>query len=99
MSDEPEPLSDDFYVQFTFDNDKYTWDLLRKAGCKINEEGKVKYAKAMFKSVIIETMQALRDGLITGDEMRQYVGDLNSGKLTRYKLETILAKLRRESEG
>jgi hypothetical protein len=99
MSDEPEPLSDDFYVQFTFDNDKYTWDLLRKAGCKINEEGKVKYAKAMFKSVIIETMQALRDGLITSDEMKAYISDLSSGKLTRYKLETILAKLRRDSGG
>ena len=92
---EPEPLSDDFYAQFTPKLDFPTWDLLRKAGVRINDDGRVKYIKAMFKRAVIETMQAWRDGWIAKEEMQAYIEGLGNGKMTRYKLESELVRLKR----
>ncbi len=93
-----EPLSKEFYAQFAPRRDPETWKLLHKLGCIIKDDGSCKMIRAMFKAALEESFIAWHEGLIDIDQFREYIDGLATGKVTRYKLEVELAKLRREAK-
>lgn len=92
-----ELFSPEFYDQLSIDNDRETWQILHTVGLVIKDNGVHKYLRAMFRDAIQETLRAWHERILTKAEMQEYIRDLGTGKLTRYKLESTLARRRREA--
>lgn len=89
------PLTNEFYVQFSQENDKETYSILYRAGIKILNDGNFKYTRPVNDVEIQETLTALRDGVITKDEMKELMQGLASGKMTRLKIASLLRSKRK----
>ncbi len=98
MTDKIDEKTSEFWIQYAQLNNIEIWDLFRKCGWKIFDDGKIKVIKAMFKASILALANAMNDGFITLDEMVEYLENLRTNKLTRYALEVELAKKEREAK-
>jgi hypothetical protein len=92
-----ELFSPEFYDRLSIDNDRETWQLLHTVGLVIKDKGMHKYLRAIFRNAIQDTLRAWHERILTRAEMHEYIRDLGTGKLTRYKLESVLQRRRREA--
>ncbi len=93
-----EPLSTEFFSMFTQRKNFEFYELFFDVGVSIFEDGRHKFKRPIFREVVQDLIKAWCSRLVTRDEFREYIGGLGTGKMTRYKLESILAKREREAK-
>ncbi len=94
-ADLPELFSREFFKIFSVKSDWQFWQMFMKAGLKINDDGSHKFVRPMNKRELEELLTAWHEGLVTKDELRDYVQGLGTGKVTRYRISSDLAARRR----
>jgi len=96
-TEKPELFSKEFYIQFAEKSDHVTWNLFYKIGLFIDDEGKHKFKRPIYKAVIEEALEMLHNGMIDIDKVREYAEGLSTDKITRYSMEVEMAKIKRKA--
>ena len=97
-TEKPELFSNEFYVQFAERSDHVTWNLFYKIGLFVDDEGKHKFKRPIYKAVIEEALEMYYNDLIDLDKVREYVEGLSTDKITRYSMEVEMAKIKRKAK-
>jgi hypothetical protein len=94
----PELFSTEFYAQFGELRDHVTFHILYDIGLTVLDDGSHKMKRPIFKPLVEEALTLYHEDIITLDQMREYIDNLNKGKITRYKLEVEFAKIRKNAK-
>jgi len=97
VMDQFEVLTDEFYALFVFHKDRDMNRLLEKVGLTVNDDGRWKYKRPIFREEVESVLTAWwKERIIDQEKMMELLDGLASGKVTRFKIQTELKKIRRD---